>query len=376
MADLDSCTPLRGARHSDPLPVLYFPPAAEVVVEGVRAEPSYPPTKGAGGRGGPSAKTWRSSASAGAAGRGDNQVWRGNARAREREKPGKTAAILHASHPRRSPSFPRLCQEFPNAIHNTVRRDGPEVRDPKSRMLSPAWRLFLSRRARRTANGRRSTAAVKTTRPRKAGHAAAPGAHRTTGRLTACPACGVDVADELANGDEFGPGSLRTNTDFYRISAYERTLLSTPAQERLIGSAGVTFVALHPTLTGQGKSNTEILAGIGYRQALPVPIVGLRWDHPLGANFLLRTSVDGGVLPKVDSLREEGGTLYVQQTHADANVGIIYSLGRRAQLELGYHFTYLFLYQTSHEDKPAILGRPPPQEPWHSGARRHARSAG
>lgn len=59
----------------------------------------------------------------------------------------------------------------------------------------------------------------------------------------------------------------------------------------------------------------------------------------------------GGVLPQVNSLRQEGGTLYVQQTHADASAGLVYALSRRAQLELGYYFTYFFMYQTSHEDK-------------------------
>lgn len=150
------------------------------------------------------------------------------------------------------------------------------------------------------------------------------------------------------NGQEFAPGQLRTNSDFSRLSlAYERTLLSRPVGERLIGSAGLTYVSLNPTLTGHGKSNSEDF----YRQELPVPILGLRWDYPLRQRLLLRASLAGGALPRVDSLRKEGGTMYLQQSHADAGVGLAYLLGRNGQVELGYHFTYFFQYEASHEDK-------------------------
>ena len=150
------------------------------------------------------------------------------------------------------------------------------------------------------------------------------------------------------NGQEFAPGQLRTNADFSRFSlAYERTLLSRPVGERLIGSAGLTYVNLNPTLTGHGKSNSEDF----YRQELPVPILGLRRDYPLGQRLLLQASLAGGGLPRVDSLRKEGGTMYLQQSHADAGVGLAHLLGRNAKVELGYHFTYFFQYEISHEDK-------------------------
>jgi hypothetical protein len=161
------------------------------------------------------------------------------------------------------------------------------------------------------------------------------------------------------NGQEFTAGSLDTNADFYRLSlAYERTLLSRPSGEQLIGSVGLTYVNLDPTLTGsaptqsgssgevRGHSNSEDF----YRQELPVPILGLRWDHPLGGHWLLRAAVSGGGLPRVDSLRQEGGTVYLQQRHADAGLGLAYIFGPHAQLETGYHFTYFFQHEKSHED--------------------------
>jgi len=161
------------------------------------------------------------------------------------------------------------------------------------------------------------------------------------------------------NGEEFTKGSLDTNADFYRISLdYERTLYSRPSGEQLIGSLGLTYVYFNPKLTGNtppptgasaeahGKSNSEDF----YQQELPVPILGLRWDHPLGPQWLLRASVSGGGLPKVDSLRQEGGTVYLQQSHADAGIGLAYVFGPHAQLDVGYHFTYFFQHETSHED--------------------------
>jgi hypothetical protein len=109
-------------------------------------------------------------------------------------------------------------------------------------------------------------------------------------------------------------------------------VLRRPSGERLIVSAGLTYVNFNPRLTGANRSAGPVgtLEGNGrsnsedfYRQELPVPILGLRWDHPFSPRLLLRSSVAGGGLPRVDSLRTEGG----------------------------YHFTYFFQEEKSHEDK-------------------------
>jgi len=148
------------------------------------------------------------------------------------------------------------------------------------------------------------------------------------------------------NGEEFLPGHLHTNADFSRLSlAYERELLRMPAQQ-LVGSLGLTYVNFNPTLTGHGHSNSEDF----YRQELPVPIVGLRWDHSLAEPWLVRTAVSGGALPRVDSLRREGGTVYLRQSHADGDAGLVYGWSRRIELEVGYHFTYFFQHEKSRED--------------------------
>jgi hypothetical protein len=158
---------------------------------------------------------------------------------------------------------------------------------------------------------------------------------------------GTNVPQTIAyNGDTFGPGHVDTNTDFYRVSLdYERELLHR-SQLVLTGSAGLTFVHLQVTLHGQGKGSPEDF----YRQELPVPILGLRADFPLGERVGARAFVAGGGLPPVNSLRKEGGTVDLSQAHADAGVSVTYRITRVLEAEAGYRFTYFFQHEKSHED--------------------------
>ena len=109
---------------------------------------------------------------------------------------------------------------------------------------------------------------------------------------------------------------------------------------------------MYPTLSGGGKANGEPFGGIGFRTQIPVPILGVRWDHPFTQKLLLRTSLSGGGLPRVNSLRNEdhSGTLYLEQAHVDRGVGLVYWLSSQAQIEGGYHFTYFRMRETSQED--------------------------
>jgi hypothetical protein len=158
---------------------------------------------------------------------------------------------------------------------------------------------------------------------------------------------GANVPQSIAyNGEMFGPGHVETNTDFYRVSLdYERELLNR-AELVLTGSAGLTYVYLDVTLGGQGKRSPENF----FRQELPVPILGLRADFPLGDRVGTRAFVAGGGLPPVNSLRQEGGTIYLSQAHADAGVSVTYRITRALEAEAGYRFTYFFQHEKSHED--------------------------
>jgi hypothetical protein len=151
------------------------------------------------------------------------------------------------------------------------------------------------------------------------------------------------------NGLEFTPGSLHANTDYWRVDlAYERALVRSAAAE-LIGSIGIAYVFFNPTLSAPQQTSGENSEDF-YLQELPVPIAGLRWSHVLDERWLLRLGVAGGGLPKVDSFRKEGGTVYLQQSQADADAGLAYRWRGGAELEAGYHFTYFFQHEKSHED--------------------------
>ncbi len=152
------------------------------------------------------------------------------------------------------------------------------------------------------------------------------------------------------NGDGFGPGHVHVNADFYRVSLdYERLLMSDYGGF-LTGSAGLTYVHLDPKLTWRGHTSHEDFS----RQELPVPIVGLRFDIPMGPRFAARATVGGGGLPRVDSGRKEGGTVYLQQIHADAGLSVLYAISRALQLDVGYHVTYFFQREKSHAEDNAF----------------------
>ena len=151
----------------------------------------------------------------------------------------------------------------------------------------------------------------------------------------------------LYDGREYTPGHLETNADFWRVSlAYDRVLTTILDRGRLIGSAGLTYAWLNPGLTQHGKTKAEDF----YLQEMPVPIVGLRFDAPITDRFGIRASVAGGVLPKIDSLRKEGGTVYTWQSHADASVAATYAISETLSLEAGYQFSYFHQHEKSHED--------------------------
>ena len=150
------------------------------------------------------------------------------------------------------------------------------------------------------------------------------------------------------NGQTFPAGHVDSNLDFYRLSlAYERVLVPIGPRGQLIGSVGLTYVYLNAVVGG----NPEDF----YKQELPIPIFGLRLEYPVSDRLNLVGSLSGGALPRVNSGRQEGGTVYLQQSHADLGLGVAYLLARGLQLEGGYHLTYFTQHETSHEDDNAIL---------------------
>jgi len=149
------------------------------------------------------------------------------------------------------------------------------------------------------------------------------------------------------DGQTFPAAHLDSNADFYRISLdYERALFTADNGLRLSGNVGLSYVYLNAKV----NQNAEDF----YLQELPVPILGFRVNAPLGRRLGLTAFIEGGGLPRVNSGRKEGGTVFLEQQHANAGLGLTYMLMSSLQLHAGYRFTYFFLHETSHEDDNAF----------------------
>jgi hypothetical protein len=149
------------------------------------------------------------------------------------------------------------------------------------------------------------------------------------------------------NGEEFkGPGHVSIDSDFYRIGlAYERT--GVVPGGFLTGSVGLTYVHLEPKLRN-GHNGSEDFS----KQELPVPVVGLRFDIPMGDRFAARATIGGGGLPRVNSGRKENGsTVYLEQIHGDAALAVTYAITKNVIFDIGPRLTYFFQHEKSSQDE-------------------------
>lgn len=154
------------------------------------------------------------------------------------------------------------------------------------------------------------------------------------------------------NGEEFKvPDHLEINADFYRLGlAYERTT-SMPGGF-VTGILGLTYVHLDPKLSGSGgHSSSEDFS----QAALPVPIVGLRFDIPMGGGYAVKASIGGGGLPRVNSGRKENGsTVHFEQINGDASVALTYAMTKNVVFDVGPRMTYFFQKEKSSRDENAF----------------------
>ncbi len=151
---------------------------------------------------------------------------------------------------------------------------------------------------------------------------------------------------------------IRTRPVFTRITGlYEHEFIHEPSGALLAGGAGLTFVYLHFKLHGTLAPDTvghETQEDF-YAQELPVPLLALRGEYPITPRVHLIGIVDGGFLPKVDSLRTEGGTVKLAQAHADVFAGVRVALTPDLFADTGYTYTYFSQHETSGEDDNKLL---------------------
>jgi opacity protein-like surface antigen len=141
------------------------------------------------------------------------------------------------------------------------------------------------------------------------------------------------------------------------LGFYDHRFVDAPNGFRLYGGLGLTYTylefKLHGTLapTTVGHETTEDF----YAQELPVPLGVLHADYPINDRLSLTGWADGGALPRVDSLRTEGGQVTLTQGHADLFLGVRYAVTDAFSVDGGYSFTYFAQHQISGEDNNEIL---------------------
>ena len=160
--------------------------------------------------------------------------------------------------------------------------------------------------------------------------------------------------DVFFNGARLQGGTrLRSEPDFFRLTGlYERRLFDLPGGGHLAGDLGITYVLLEfstrgtlSSLSAGSETKEDFLT-----QELPVPMLGFSFEQPLSKRLRFVGTAFGGYLPKVDSLRTEGGTVYLKQSHADASARLRYVLLPHLDLEGGYAFHYFMQNERSRED--------------------------
>ncbi len=188
-------------------------------------------------------------------------------------------------------------------------------------------------------------------------------------------------SDVFFNGATLQGGTdLQSRPEFFRLTAlYEHRLLDIGQGGRIAGDIGFTYVFLtykmHGTLSplSQGGGGETIArasvvssqaSGSGANpggvpatvkedfltQELPIPMLGLTFDYPLKEHLSFVSTVLGGYLPQVDSLRSEGGTVDLSQSHVDLSATLRFALSESLYVDAGYAFHYYVQHETSHED--------------------------
>jgi hypothetical protein len=150
-----------------------------------------------------------------------------------------------------------------------------------------------------------------------------------------------------------GDTRLVTRPFFLRVNAlYERTLAQFAGGGSLAAGVGFSYVLLEFRLQGalaattrDAETSEDFLT-----QELPVPLLTLRIELPIGRALSLTSVVTGGWLPSVNSLRSEGGVVRTSQGHADASIGMRRRLGARFRLDATIHGSYFTQHEVSRED--------------------------
>lgn len=164
------------------------------------------------------------------------------------------------------------------------------------------------------------------------------------------------------NGVQLAPGYPLTSDaswmeNWQVTGLYRQQLYASSGGMRLDGEIGFTYVGLTYSLQGHpvGSATPNELSGDRTKedfitQELPVPQFGLHFSYPLHAGIYLDAEFIGGHLPRLYSLRNEGGKVYVTQTNQESRLGLTYHWTWGLLLGFGWYDRYFMQYEDSAED--------------------------
>lgn len=140
---------------------------------------------------------------------------------------------------------------------------------------------------------------------------------------------------------------------------YEHDLFRLGDGGRLSLLAGATFTWLNFVMHGTEAADTSghDQKEDFWKQSLPLPSLGLRLDWPLTPTQRLFAEGFGWRAIHWNSLRSEGGTVYLSQDNLEATAGWTWRFQPKWELTAGLRFDYLAIDEQSHEDGNTILTR-------------------
>jgi len=169
--------------------------------------------------------------------------------------------------------------------------------------------------------------------------------------------------DVTFNGATLERGTtLRTAVGFPRFmtvtSTVSRRVLALGGGQ-LDVCGGITFTGLSFLLHGTlapGSALHETSEDF-VTQELPIPLAGMSIELPVAGRLRVFADGDGSYLPRVNSLRREGGEVTLRQSGASLIAGLRSDVARTMRIDLGYRASVLAQHEASREDGNDIVLR-------------------
>lgn len=164
------------------------------------------------------------------------------------------------------------------------------------------------------------------------------------------------------NGVELAAGqpitSIANWDNYWQFTLlYRHRLLGDVRGASLTGEIGFTYLGLTYSLQGHpvGAANPAELSGSTtvedfITQELPVPQFGLQFRYPFTRSWSLGAEFLGGHLPRLYSLRNEGGKVYVTQTNQEFRWGLHYRWSSNLRVGFGWYDRYYMQHEQSAQD--------------------------